>query len=251
MSERQRASRSTKRKKELPRAIELSLPGDVWRNVASHMDLWDWVRASGLCKTTWKLELDSVKVSDSRILGVEGARWMTSRWRRARSLSLSLRGTVKEGIPQALMTAQPCANELTQLQLEWIPEWDEAEDLTGLADIDLSSLIHLRSVCLMGLMPSTLALPPTTELHVITRQDWSSHPVWLSVLPMLRTITMAGIERLNKLPQILSLPSSLTTVLLSAGQVGGCPMQGLAYGRGKGNSGTRRFTSAPAHAGLA
>lgn len=218
---------------------------------------------------------------------------MTSRWRHARSLSLSLRGTVKEGIAQALMTAQPCANEVTQLQLEWIPEWDEAEDLTGLvlltwlaahaeglrslslsfsqlpampalphlqhlvvehampdfaavirvlplltslqtlclayngscndaeqADVDLSSLIHLRSVSLMGLMPSTLALPPTTELHVTTRQDWNSHPVWLSVLPMLRTITMAGIERLNKLPQILSLPSSLTTVLLSAGQVG-------------------------------
>ncbi len=58
--------------KGLARGVILSLPEDVWRNVASHMTLREWARVSGLCKSTWKLDLHSILVPEQGSLGVQG-----------------------------------------------------------------------------------------------------------------------------------------------------------------------------------
>lgn len=54
--------------------MELSLPEDVWRKIGSLMNLQHWARISGVCKTTWKLELECVdiRVSDNDRVGVHG-----------------------------------------------------------------------------------------------------------------------------------------------------------------------------------
>ena len=48
------------------------LPEEIWQRVASYMRAQDWARASGTCKTTWKLELQSVKIMACDGLGVLG-----------------------------------------------------------------------------------------------------------------------------------------------------------------------------------
>ncbi len=36
------------------------------------MDVRDWARVSGLCRTTWQLQLSSVKITQKSNLGVSG-----------------------------------------------------------------------------------------------------------------------------------------------------------------------------------
>ena len=220
---------------------------------------------------------------------------MAARWRKARHLFLCLWGEGKVEDAYAMMAAQSCAKEVTQLQLEWITDrMDSMMDTTGLAlltwltahaahlcslrlrferlptmpslphlqhlilepakscsirplmhvlplftsvqtlclgnsfswrgdeklpDMDLSSLRHLRSVNLTGAVPSALSLPPDAELHVSAR--WSlCDPVWLSVLPQLRTFRCEWGGNLEELPQLLRVPSGLTLVALSMTDLG-------------------------------
>ncbi len=50
----------------------VSLPEEIWQNVASRLSLRDWARASGLCRTTWKLQLLDVVVKDDDNIGASG-----------------------------------------------------------------------------------------------------------------------------------------------------------------------------------
>ncbi len=52
--------------------VDWMLPDEIWQKIASHMSIKDWAKASGMCKTTWILQLHSVKVTGSQSLGVPG-----------------------------------------------------------------------------------------------------------------------------------------------------------------------------------
>ncbi len=38
----------------------MALPGEVWLKIADHMNIYDWAKASGTCKATWQLQLETV-----------------------------------------------------------------------------------------------------------------------------------------------------------------------------------------------
>lgn len=98
---------------------------------------------------------------------------------------------------------------------------DELPDLPVLA-----SLKHLRQLRLEGLVPHSLSLPPEAELHVLVYSHWSArHPVWHSVLPMLRSFAWNAWQlrdnRLQrKIPVVLKMPNSLTSVFLRTRKMG-------------------------------
>lgn len=98
---------------------------------------------------------------------------------------------------------------------------DELPDLSVLA-----SLKHLRQLRLEGLVPHSLSLLPEAELHVLVYSHWSArHPVWHSVLPMLRSFAWDAWRlqdnRLHrKIPVVLKMPNSLTSVFLRTSKMG-------------------------------
>lgn len=49
-----------------------ALPEEIWRMIASYMDVKQWAKTSGLCKTTWKLQLDSIELSPYDVTEMPG-----------------------------------------------------------------------------------------------------------------------------------------------------------------------------------
>ena len=101
------------------------------------------------------------------------------------------------------------------------------EDEGELPDLSvLASLKHLRRLRLDGLVPHSLSLPPEAELHVLVYSHWSArHPVWHSVLPMLRSFAwnawhLRDHRLQRKIPVVLKTPNSLTSVFLRMRKIG-------------------------------
>ncbi len=39
------------------------LPPEVWRTIAGHLSMREWAQVAGTCKTTWKLQLDTIDIA--------------------------------------------------------------------------------------------------------------------------------------------------------------------------------------------
>lgn len=50
-------------KKKASRAAALSFPPEVWQLIACQMSMTEWARVSGICRTTWELQLDEINLT--------------------------------------------------------------------------------------------------------------------------------------------------------------------------------------------
>ncbi len=89
------------------------------------------------------------------------------------------------------------------------------------AEVLLAGMCHLRHVHLDGVVPSRLELPHQASLHVTLYEVLDLyHPVWVTVLPMLRTVRCSSEDDLLQLPDFLNAPSGLTHALFDVNNAG-------------------------------
>ena len=110
---------------------------------------------------------------------------------------------------------------LVQLETLWLGgSWD-VPDASGA--LQLSSLCSLRSLALTSIMPESISCNDSCELHVEVDVDSVKHPVWDTVLPCLRSLTLFGncVNReLLAMPSILLEAGNLTRAVVDINQCG-------------------------------
>ncbi|EIE18828.1 hypothetical protein COCSUDRAFT_59759 [Coccomyxa subellipsoidea C-169] len=86
----------------------------------------------------------------------------------------------------------------------------------------LAAMTQLRSLALRGVLPASLALPESTQLHVRVHDIHAArHPIWISLLPHLRTFHIdmqkedSSFDAKENIPLFLFGPSSLETLIVS------------------------------------
>ncbi len=91
----------------------------------------------------------------------------------------------------------------------------------------LAAMTQLRSLALRGVLPASLALPESTQLHVRVHDIYAArHPIWISLLPHLRTFHIdmqkedSSFDAEENIPQFLFGPSSLETLIVSVSGFG-------------------------------
>ena len=110
---------------------------------------------------------------------------------------------------------------LEQLQTLCIHVTEMPERETA-GPLDLAALRSLRYVGLDLLVPESIKLGDTCELSVSQYQGWKmEHPVWVTVLPHLRSVTLEDDEHvLVGLPSFLTGARALVKASLSVAEVG-------------------------------
>ena len=116
---------------------------------------------------------------------------------------------------------------LGQLQTLWLSSHQWKPPTAG-RTLQLKALLGLKSLALDGLVPDSIHLNGSCELHV---SQWGlvniSHTVWDTVLPHLRSVTLRddGYE-MTSLPSILRNASNLTRAAIHVRDVGtsGAPL---------------------------